>query len=216
MRLTGGCIYCLIAERLPRSAAGVPPRARRPLRSRSRFSRCRRRWLRARNKSRGRARAHGPRAPGGQEARHHSGTARPRAAPVQQRRRAAPGLGRHGHLLGPCRAAWCWEDPRGEATCRPSCRGEKGSQNDPGFPNSGSAVREIGEEGKRRPWNGAPGTAERFPRTTGHPGARGVVPTRVQWRALGSCCGAADRSRQLAVPFCACCTRDTNWWSEVT
>lgn len=96
MRLTGGCIYCLTAERLPRSAAGVPQRAQLPLRSRSRPSRCRRRWLQARNKSRGRARAHGPGAPGGQEARHHSGTARPRAARVRPPRSAAPRLGRHG------------------------------------------------------------------------------------------------------------------------
>ncbi|XP_045647719.1 collagen alpha-1(I) chain-like [Ursus americanus] len=125
-------------ERLPRTAAGVPPRARRPLRSRSRLSRCRRRrWLRARNKSRGRARAHGPRAPGGQEARHHSGTARPRAAPVQQRRRAAPGVGQQGPLVGLYRAAWCWEGLRGEATRRPSCRGEKGAKSGPGSPELG-------------------------------------------------------------------------------
>lgn len=137
MRLTGGCIYCLIAERLPRSAAGVPPRARRPLRSRSRLSRCRRRWLRARNKSRGRARAHSPRAPGGQEARHHSGTARPRAALVQQRRRAAPGLGQQGPLRGLYPAACCWEGPRREALRRPRCRGDKGAHSDPGFPELG-------------------------------------------------------------------------------
>lgn len=97
MRLTRGCIYCLIAERLPGSAAGLPPCARRPLSSRSRLSRCSRRWLQARNKSRGRARAHGPRAQGGQEARHHSGTVWPRAAPVRRRRGAAPQLGQHGH-----------------------------------------------------------------------------------------------------------------------
>lgn len=212
MRLTGGCIYCLIVERLLQSAAGVPPRARRPLRSRSRLSLCRRRrWLRARNKSRGRARAHGPRAPGGQEARHHSGTARPRAAPVQQRRRAAPGVGQQGSLrvsTGRPAAGRVYEERRraGRAVV-----GRRGRRVTPAPPNSGSATREIreGEEGTRRLWNGAPGTAERSPRATGHRGACGVFPTRGQWRAAGSCPDAVGGSPPLAVPLRTCCTCDT-------
>lgn len=147
MRLTGGCIYCLIAERLPGSAAGVPPRARRPLRSRSRLSPSRRRWLRARNKSRGRARAHGPRARGGQEARHHSGTARPRESPHGSGLDAAPGwasAGAPAPLLGLCPRP-VLEGPRGKATRRPSCRGKRGAQGDPGSPElDRCCVREIG------------------------------------------------------------------------
>lgn len=37
VRLTGGCIYCLSAERLPRSAAGVPPPAPRARRATARL-----------------------------------------------------------------------------------------------------------------------------------------------------------------------------------
>lgn len=89
--------------------------------------------------------------------------------------------------------------------------GRRGRRVAPAPPNSGSAMREIreGEEGTRRLWNGASGTAERSPRTTGHRGACGVFPTRGQWRAVGSCPDAVCGSRQLAVPLRTCCTGDT-------
>lgn len=81
----------------------------------------------------------------------------------------------------------------------------------PASPNSGSAVREIreGEEGTRRLWNGAPGTSELSPQTTGHPEASCVVPTRGEWPAVGSCPDAVGGSREPADLLRTCCTCDT-------
>lgn len=121
--------------------------------------------------------------------------------------------------------AWASKGPFGVSTPRPAAGRVRDARRyagravmgirertvTPASPNSGSAVREIreGEEGTRRPWNGARGTAELSPRTTGRPGASCVVPTGGEWPAVGSCPDAVGRSRQLADPLCTCCTCDT-------
>ncbi|XP_040476350.1 collagen alpha-1(I) chain-like [Ursus maritimus] len=159
------------------------PRAPATARSRSRLSRCRRRrWL-ARNKSRGRARAHGPRAPGGQGKRVITRDAAPRL-------QSSSGAVRHpgGPTRAPSglyRAAWCWEGLRGEATRRPSCRGEKGAKSDPAPPELGLSYEEIREGGgdtasmEWGPWD-----RRALPRTTGH---RGAVRRVSDQRTVAGC-----------------------------
>lgn len=199
MSLTGGCIYCLTAERLHRSAAGDPPRARRPLRSLSRLSRCRRRWLQARNKSRGRARAHGPGAPGGQEARHHSGTARPGAAPVRRWCSAAAGLGRHELPRA----------PPGSLACCPVVRGSarQGDAPDELSQNSGSAMQ--GGGGDAPSWGMGPlgpqsASPDRWP-------AAGGSEVRFRREDPGGLWGPTATlsagTRSGIVPLCKCRTR---------
>lgn len=167
MRLTGGCIYCLIAERLPGSAARVPPRAGRPLRSRSRLSRYRRRWLRARNKSRGRARAHCPRALGGQEARHHSGTARLRSGRCAALHRVWAATQARAPLLGlsPRGVMLKGSVREGDAQAELS-RGREG-RGDPGFPELGLCCAKGMTGGHSVLWAGAPRSAECPLGTTG-------------------------------------------------
>ena len=81
-----------------------------------------------------------PGAPGGQEARHHSGTARPRAAPVRPRCSAAAGLGRHGRPRA----------PPGSLACCPVVGGSARQGDAPAelSQNSGSAMQ--GGEGMHR------------------------------------------------------------------
>lgn len=144
MRLTGGCIYCLIAERLPGSAAAVPLRARRPLCSRSlcaaaaagsgRGTRAegeRERTARERRGGRKRVITRGRRGPArlqsGRCAAQHRSWASTRALEL---------------FLGLYSAIGILEGPRGKAMRRPSCSGERRAQGAPEFGLCG--LKEIG------------------------------------------------------------------------
>lgn len=95
-----------------------------------------------------------PLAPGAEQEPRASASARPAsagragsasslgdgAAPRGSSPAAAPCGTRGGPTRVPSglyRAVCCWEGLRGEATRRPSCRGEKGAKSDPGSPELG-------------------------------------------------------------------------------
>ncbi|CAK6432173.1 unnamed protein product [Pipistrellus nathusii] len=124
--LPGDAFTVSLQSACPGVQPASPPRARRPLRSRRRLSPSRRRWLRARNESRGRARAHGPRARGREGrkrviTRGRRGPARLRTAPVRTRRPAGPVRGLRGLCPRPA-----LEGPRGEGDAPAELSREEG------------------------------------------------------------------------------------------